>query len=120
MNAIVVGLTRTEQSHLHYGDEAGIAAEVVNIHTIKPIDVDAIVASASKTGAVVTAEEHNRYGGLGDAVAQVLGQHCPTPHEYVAVNDTFGESGKPMELLAKYCLDTPDIVTAAKKAISRK
>ena len=98
----------------------GISAEVINMHTIKPFDEEAVVASARKTGAVVTAEEHMRNGGLGDAVAQTLGRHLPTPHEYVAVNDSFGESGTPMQLLKKYGLDTSDIITAAKKAISRK
>ncbi|MCB9234502.1 MAG: transketolase family protein [Bacteroidia bacterium] len=98
----------------------GISAEVINMHTIKPLDEAAIVASARKTGCVVTAEEHNRYGGLGDAVAQVLGRQLPTPQEYVAVNDTFGESGTPMELMKKYGLDTPDIVAAAKRVVGRK
>lgn len=98
----------------------GISAEVINIHTIKPIDADAIVASAKKTGAVVTAEEHNRYGGLGEAVAQVLSTTLPTPQEFVAVNDTFGESGTPDQLLTEYGLDVPDIVAAAKRAASRK
>ena len=90
------------------------------MHTIKPLDEDAIKATAAKTGAVVTAEEHMRNGGLGDAVAQVLSRQAPTPHEYVAVNDKFGESGKPLQLLKKYGLDSTDIVAAAKKAISRK
>ncbi|MEM7037741.1 MAG: transketolase family protein [Bacteroidota bacterium] len=100
--------------------EKGISAEVVNIHTIKPLDVEAIVASARKTGCVVTAEEHNRHGGLGDAIAQTLGNHHPVPHEYVAVNDSFGESGKPMQLLEKYGLSVADIVAAAEKAVGRK
>ncbi|MDY0201491.1 MAG: transketolase C-terminal domain-containing protein [Bacteroidales bacterium] len=98
----------------------GIKAEVVNIHTIKPLDAEAIIKSASKTGAVVTAEEHMANGGLGDSVAQVLSRFKPTPMEYVAVNDTFGESGKPEELLVKYGLDTPNIVQAAEKVIARK
>ncbi len=98
----------------------GISAEVINIHTIKPFDEAAVIASARKTGAVVTAEEHMRNGGLGDSVAQALGRHAPTPHEYVAVNDSFGESGTPMQLLKKYGLDTSDIIAAAKKAVSRK
>jgi transketolase len=100
--------------------EKGISAEVINIHTIKPLDVDAIVKSALKTKAVVTAEEHMMNGGLGDSVAQVLSRHMPTAIEYVAVNDTFGESGKPEELLVKYGLDTPNIVSAAERVISRK
>jgi transketolase len=98
----------------------GISVEVINIHTIKPLDVDAIVKSASKTKAVVTAEEHMMNGGLGDSVAQVLSRINPTPIEYVAVNDTFGESGKPEELLVKYGLDTPNIIEAVNKVIARK
>lgn len=98
----------------------GISVEVINLHTIKPLDAEAIIASAKKTGAVVTAEEHMRNGGLGDAVAQVLGRHCPTPHEYVAVNDSFGESGTPMQLLEKYGLSQKDVVAAARQAMSRK
>jgi len=98
----------------------GISAEVINIHTIKPLDVEAIVASISKTGCAVSAEEHNVLGGLGDSVAQVAARHCPVPMEYVGTNDTFGESGKPAELLAKYGLDAPNIVEKAKAAIARK
>lgn len=98
----------------------GISAEVINIHTIKPLDVDAVLASAAKTGCVVTAEEHQRHGGLGDAIAQTLAMHLPTPQEYIAVNDSFGESGKPMELMEKYGLGKNHIVAAALKAISRK
>ncbi|MDD2549450.1 MAG: transketolase C-terminal domain-containing protein [Bacteroidales bacterium] len=100
--------------------EKGVKAEVINIHTIKPLDTEAIIKSASKTGAVVTAEEHMANGGLGDSVAQVLSLFKPTPMEYVAVNDTFGESGKPEELLVKYGLDTPNIVQAAEKVMARK
>lgn len=98
----------------------GISAEVINMHTIKPLDADAVIASASKTRCVVTCEEHNRHGGLGDAVAQVLALNKPTPQEFVAVNDSFGESGTPDQLLKKYGLDAPDIVKAAKRAIARK
>jgi transketolase len=98
----------------------GISVEVINIHTIKPLDVDAIVASISKTGCAVTAEEHNVIGGLGDAVAQVAAKHCPVPIEYIGTQDTFGESGTPNQLLAKYGLDTPNIVAAAKKVLGRK
>lgn len=101
-------------------ESQGISAEVINIHTIKPLDVDAIVASATKTGAVVTAEEHMRNGGLGDAVAQTLSRLLPTPQEFVAVDDSFGESGKAMELLKKYGLDTNDIVEAAHRVVERK
>lgn len=101
-------------------EKAGIDAEVINIHTIKPLDVDAVLTSARKTGCVVTAEEHNRYGGLGESIASVLAQHYPTPLEMVAVNDTFGESGTPDQLLQKYGLDTPDIVAKVKTVLDRK
>ncbi|MCL4114082.1 UNVERIFIED_CONTAM: hypothetical protein GTU68_014995 [Idotea baltica] len=101
-------------------ESQGISAEVINIHTIKPLDVDAIIASATKTGAVVTAEEHMRNGGLGDAVAQTLSRSLPTPQEFVAVDDSFGESGTAMDLLKKYGLDTNDIVEAAHRVIERK
>jgi len=97
-----------------------ISVEVINLHTIKPLDVDAIVASISKTGCAVTAEEHNVIGGMGDAVAQVAAKHCPVPIEYIGTQDTFGESGTPNQLLAKYGLDTPNIVAAAKKVLGRK
>ena len=98
----------------------GISVEVINLHTIKPLDVDAIVASISKTGCAVTAEEHNVIGGMGDAVAQVAAKHCPVPIEYIGTQDTFGESGTPNQLLAKYGLDTPDIFAVAKKVLGRK
>jgi transketolase len=98
----------------------GISVEVINIHTIKPIDREAIIKSVAKTGCAVTAEEHQMNGGLGDAVAQVLVQNQPAPIEMVAVNDSFGESGKPEELLDKYGLGVKDIVEKARKAISRK
>ena len=101
-------------------EEKGIHAEIINIHTIKPLDEEAILASVAKTGCVVTAEEHMRNGGLGDSIAQLLALKHPAPVEMVAVNDTFGESGKPEELLKKYGLDVPDIVVAALKAIARK
>ena len=100
--------------------QQGISAEVINMHTIKPLDVDAILQSAAKTHCVVTAEEHQRNGGLGDAVAQVLSINNPTPIEMVAVNDSFGESGLPEELMTKYQIDTPNIVAAALKVLSRK
>lgn len=100
--------------------QEGINAEVIDIHTIKPLDVEAIINSAKKTGCVVTAEEHQINGGLGDSVAQCLALNLPTPQEYVAVNDSFGESGKPEDLLTKYGLSPQDIVNAAKKAIKRK
>lgn len=100
--------------------QQGISAEVINMHTIKPLDAQAVVASAARTGCVVTCEEHNRHGGLGDAVAQVLALNTPTPQEFVAVNDSFGESGTPDQLLKKYGLDAPDIVKAALRVIARK
>lgn len=100
--------------------EKGISVELINMHTIKPMDEAAILKSVAKTGCVVTAEEHQRNGGLGDAVAQVLAQHHPAPQEYVAVNDTFGESGKPTDLLKKYGLDKPDIIAAVEKVLKRK
>ncbi len=98
----------------------GIQAEVINVHTIKPLDTEAVLSSVAKTKCVVTCEEHNRFGGLGDAIAQVLTSHAPAPQEYVAVNDSFGESGTPDQLLKKYGLDTPHIVAAAQKVIERK
>ncbi len=98
----------------------GISVELINIHTIKPLDTEAILASIKKTGCAVTAEEHNIIGGLGDSIAQVASRNCPIPIEYVGTNDTFGESGKPTELLVKYGLDATHIVAAAEKALSRK
>ena len=100
--------------------EEGISAELINIHTIKPLDVDAVLKSVAKTRCVVTAEEHMRNGGLGDSIAQVLALNNPAPIEMVAVNDMFGQSGTPDELLKAYHLDTPDIVEAVKKVIKRK
>lgn len=101
-------------------EEMGISVEIINIHTIKPIDEKAILASVKKTGCVVTAEEHNRIGGLGDAVAQVLAVNLPSPQEYVAVNDSFGESGTPEQLLKKYGLEATNIVEAVQKVMARK
>ncbi|MCX6275483.1 MAG: transketolase family protein [Bacteroidetes bacterium] len=98
----------------------GISAEVINIHTIKPLDVDAVLKSVRKTGCVVSAEEHQRNGGLGDAIAQVLTQHYPVPQEYVAVNDSFGESGTPEQLMVKYGLDANDIIKAAERVLKRR
>jgi transketolase len=98
----------------------GIDAEIINIHTIKPLDEEAIMKSLAKTGCVVTAEEHQMNGGLGDSVAQLLARKAPAPQEYVAVNDSFGESGTPDELMVKYGLDTANIVDAAKRALTRK
>ena len=98
----------------------GISAEVIDIATIKPLDEEAIVASASKTGCVVVAEEHNAFGGLGEAVAGVLAAKKPTPVEFVNGGDRFGQSGTPSALMAAYGLDAPHIAEAAKKAIARK
>jgi transketolase len=100
--------------------EKGISVEVINIHTVKPIDEEAIINSIRKTKCAVTAEEHNIYGGMGDAVAQVAAKHFPIPIEYIGTKDTFGESGTPAELLKKYKLDVPDIIAAAEKAMARK
>ena len=98
----------------------GVSCEVINIHTIKPLDAETILDSVSKTRAVVTAEEHQRAGGLGSAVAELLSQKMPTPQEFVAVNDTFGESGTPDELIAKYGLGVSDVVKAVKAVLKRK
>jgi transketolase len=98
----------------------GISCEVINIHTIKPLDTEAILKSAAKTRCVVTAEEHQRHGGLGDSVAQVLAMNLPTQQEYVAVNDSFGESGTPMQLLEKYGMGVNDVIAAVRKAMARK
>ncbi|RTL57096.1 MAG: transketolase family protein [Sphingobacteriales bacterium] len=101
-------------------EEKGISAEIINIHTIKPLDEEAVLTSIKKTKCAVTAEEHNVIGGLGDAIAQVASKHFPIPIEYVGTRDTFGESGTPAQLLTKYGLDAPNIVEAAQKVISRK
>jgi len=98
----------------------GINAEIINIHTVKPLDVPAILESVQKTKCAVTCEEHQINGGLGDSVAQVLSRFFPAPLEMVAVNDSFGESGSPTQLLKKYGLGPDNIVAAAKKAIQRK
>lgn len=100
--------------------EKGINAEVINIHTIKPLDEKAIVASVAKTGCAVSAEEHNYIGGLGESIASTLGRHLPSPLEIVAVQDTFGESGTPDQLMKKYGLTAANIVAAAEKALARK
>lgn len=100
--------------------EQGINAEIINIHTIKPLDEEAVLKSVAKTRCVVSAEEHNRLGGLGDSIAQLLIRQNPVPQEYVATDDTFGESGKPAELMDKYGLNKDAIVKAALKAIQRK
>ena len=100
--------------------ERGISAEVINIHTIKPLDNEAVLNSARKTRCVVTAEEHMYNGGLGDSICQLLSRNMPLPVEMVGVNDTFGESGTPDQLMAKYGLDVKDVVAAAERAIARK
>jgi len=100
--------------------EKGIHADVINIHTIKPLDEAAVLNSIKKTGCAVTAEEHNVIGGLGDSIAQTATKHFPIPIEMIGTQDTFGESGKPTELLKKYGLETENIVAAVEKAISRK
>lgn len=101
-------------------NEKGISAEVINIHTIKPLDSKAILDSVAKTRCIVTAEEHNYLGGLGESVSRVLAQHNPTPQEFVATNDTFGESGTPAQLMDKYGLNAEAIVNASIKVIGRK
>ena len=98
----------------------GISCELINIHTIKPLDAKAILASANKTECIVTAEEHMRNGGLGDSIAQIISHENPMPIEYVAVNDSFGESGTPDQLMEKYGLNAQAIVAAAEKAMARK
>lgn len=100
--------------------EMGISAEVINIHTIKPLDAQAVLYSVRKTRCVVTAEEHQKNGGLGDSIAQLLAEQFPAPIEMVAVNDSFGESGTPDQLMKKYGLDTPNIIAAVQKVMSRR
>lgn len=100
--------------------EMGIEADIINIHTIKPLDNEAVLASVAKTGCVVTAEEHQMNGGLGDSICQLLALNNPAPVEMVAVNDSFGESGTPDELLVKYGLETINIVEAVKRVMKRK
>ncbi|MBK6828640.1 MAG: transketolase family protein [Chitinophagaceae bacterium] len=101
-------------------EEKGISVEVINIHTIKPLDETAVINSLRKTRCAVTAEEHNVIGGLGDAIAQTAAKHFPVPIEYVGTKDTFGESGTPAQLLKKYGLDVPDIIAATEKVMARK
>ncbi|MFK8270028.1 transketolase family protein [Capnocytophaga stomatis] len=101
-------------------EKQGISAEVINIHTIKPLDEEIILNSVKKTGCIVTCEEHNYYGGLGESVARVLTQRLPAPQEFVAVNDTFGESGTPADLMKKYGLDKNGVIKAVEKVLKRK
>jgi transketolase len=100
--------------------EKGISVEVINIHTIKPLDAPAILKSVKKTKCVVSAEEHNMLGGMGESIAHLLANKYPAPMEFVAVKDTFGESGTPDELMKKYGLDTSDIISAVERVIARK
>lgn len=101
-------------------NQEGISAEIINIHTIKPLDEKIILDSVNKTGCIVTAEEHNYLGGLGESVARTLSTHLPSPQEFVATQDTFGESGTPAQLMAKYGIDQHAIVKQVKKVIQRK
>lgn len=101
-------------------ENEGISAEIIDIHTIKPLDTDAVVASVAKTGAAVCAEEHLIAGGLGELIAGTLARHLPAPVEFVAVDDKFGQSGSPSELMKVYGLDASHIVSAARKAVGRK
>ena len=101
-------------------ESEGFSVEVINIHTIKPLDEEIILNSVAKTGCIVTAEEHNKLGGLGESVARTLALNTPTPQEFIATNDTFGESGTPEQLMKKYGLDADAIVRAVKKVMSRK
>ena len=101
-------------------ESEGISAEVINIHTIKPLDEGAILKSFGKTGCIVTAEEHNKFGGLGESVARCLAQNHPTPQEFVAVNDTFGESATPAQLMEKYNINDKAVIAAVKNVLKRK
>ena len=101
-------------------ESEGISAEVINIHTIKPLDEGAILKSVGKTGCIVTAEEHNKFGGLGESVARCLAQNHPTPQEFVAVNDTFGESATPAQLMEKYNINDKAVIAAVKNVLKRK
>ena len=101
-------------------EKAGVSARVVNVHTVKPIDENTITAAARECGAVVTAEEHQLFGGFGSAVCEVLAKNCPVPVEMVGVSDTFGESGNPSDLMKLYHLKDTDIITAVEKVLKRK
>jgi transketolase len=101
-------------------ESEGISVEVINIHTIKPLDETLILESISKTGCIVTAEEHNKFGGLGESVARCLAENLPTPQEFVAVNDTFGESATPSQLMEKYNINDKAVVAAVKNVLKRK
>tara|TARA_B100000497_G_scaffold19736_1_gene23338 strand:- start:25 stop:978 length:954 start_codon:yes stop_codon:yes gene_type:complete len=101
-------------------ESEGISVEVINIHTIKPLDEESILKSISKTGCIVTAEEHNKFGGLGESVARCLAENNPIPQEFVAVNDTFGESATPSQLMEKYNINDKAVVNAVMKVLKRK
>ncbi|WEK36418.1 MAG: transketolase C-terminal domain-containing protein [Candidatus Pseudobacter hemicellulosilyticus] len=101
-------------------EEKGLSVDLINIHTIKPLDTEAVVKSLQKTKCAVTVEEHNVIGGLGDSIAQAAARHCPVPIEFIGTNDTFGESGTPTQLLTKYGLEADNIVAAAEKVMKRK
>jgi len=101
-------------------ESEGISVEVINIHTIKPLDEESILKSISKTGCIVTAEEHNKFGGLGESVARCLAENNPIPQEFVAVNDTFGESATPSQLMEKYNINDEAVVNAVMKVLKRK
>ena len=101
-------------------DKMGISAEIINIHTIKPLDSDIILKSISKTGCLVSAEEHNYHGGLGESISRVLAQNNPVPQSFVATNDTFGESGTPQQLMEKYGLNSQAIIKSATQVIKKK
>jgi transketolase len=101
-------------------EKLGISSEIINIHTIKPLDQEIIIKSVRKTNALVSAEEHNFLGGLGESVSRILSLNYPVPQEFIATNDTFGESGTPSELMKKYGLDSDSILEAVKKVILRK
>jgi transketolase len=101
-------------------EEIGVSCEVINIHTIKPLDEEIIINSVKKTNALVSAEEHNFLGGLGESISRILSMNYPIPQEFIATNDTFGESGRPSELMKKYDLDSDSIILAVKKVIVRK
>jgi len=101
-------------------EKIGISSEIINIHTIKPLDDEIIINSVKKTNSLVSAEEHNFLGGLGESISRILSVNYPTPQEFIATKDTFGESGTPSDLMKKHCLDSDSIVKAVKKVISRK
>jgi transketolase len=100
--------------------QIGVSVRVINMHTIKPIDTEIIVRAAKETGKIITVEEHQIMGGLGSAVAEVIVQHCPVPMRLIGMNDVFGESGKPIELMAKYGLDTAGIIQQTKEFLEQQ